>query len=982
MQKFKTARRADRLILLLAGFVVLLMPLWFFNSLLRTSLQRTRESSLSLLREELLQSAEKVRRALKPEFYVEDVLREVHREVLPQIPPDLIVMQPQKDFGHDIFDASLPVKMLQGLRRRGLDAILVHVDAPEFEKYHYWHSQELQKQCDEPDMLALSLSFINYITAVELHQKRYAKLWYRFTPVENLPDNIKRGHTIDKIKAPFAYLTRFSEMLGVHDRATEHFTDYFSQQSIFRYSFCCMSAVNLHGAYTVVVPQKSVRPQEMLKNAMCINNLDHSVSITDKRSNQSAFVVTPDGADYFIKAPSEFWNHLRFSGLSVRSAFSGSSAGFDIRISGRHKPAIMSLESQYSLFKLTASLLLIVYCAAAFHFWLFGLHLRLSVRRRLAMILGLIVILPVLGVGALTLLALRSFERVADNHLIQYTRNNLHEVALLNDENLLRQMGAGIEIKRRVESETSDEKDLMKSLERPEDDLKWFLAWTNSITECRDDGVITQYSGFRLPAPANRLVHSLVDKYMISLGLLKSGRKSDFSRTMTLGMLDNCVTSALEEAWMVHEGTVQRELTHTADTSRANLLVVKSGSGRYRLLYHRVSSLGEHVNKYLTSLAEKNPGWFVRRGLYGNVSVGVRQRKVGELFAYTWPPDCLLSPAMTFSFERAMSSRDHGHGVIKRDNELEVRAWRYEEGKSSILAATGKSDGIKLAFADLTAKMLLPALFGYAILLLYFVTSVIAEFINGPVRILNSGVNDLNDENYGVLIAGFSQDEFSKVTSAFNEMSVALKQREMIKRYVSRALLERVQTSDGLVSEEGKMIRVAVLASDIRSFTAISEKYSPAEVVDMLNSYFTSMESAISTHGGFIDKYIGDAIQAVFYDDPALDNFIVRAARSALQMRRNLAALNRSRREQGLFTIENGIGIDSGLVVSGSIGSENGRKDFTIVGRVIEQAALLESLTVNTRSRILISRSAIGNAGTGLITREFAADSLELLDVA
>ncbi|NLF95328.1 MAG: adenylate/guanylate cyclase domain-containing protein [Candidatus Riflebacteria bacterium] len=278
--------------------------------------------------------------------------------------------------------------------------------------------------------------------------------------------------------------------------------------------------------------------------------------------------------------------------------------------------------------------------------------------------------------------------------------------------------------------------------------------------------------------------------------------------------------------------------------------------------------------------------------------------------------------------------------------------------------------------------MLLPALFGYAILLLYFVTSVIAEFINGPVRILNSGVNDLNDENYGVLIAGFSQDEFSKVTSAFNEMSVALKQREMIKRYVSRALLERVQTSGGLVSEEGKMIRVAVLASDIRSFTAISEKYSPAEVVDMLNSYFTSMEEAISTHGGFIDKYIGDAIQAVFYDDPALDNFIVRAARSALQMRRNLAALNRSRREQGLFTIENGIGIDSGLVVSGSIGSENGRKDFTIVGRVIEQAALLESLTVNTRSRILISRSAIGNAGTGLITREFAADSLELLDVA
>ena len=177
------------------------------------------------------------------------------------------------------------------------------------------------------------------------------------------------------------------------------------------------------------------------------------------------------------------------------------------------------------------------------------------------------------------------------------------------------------------------------------------------------------------------------------------------------------------------------------------------------------------------------------------------------------------------------------------------------------------------------------------------------------------------------------------------------------------------------------MARVAVLASDIRSFTAIGEKYSPAEVVDMLNSYFTSMEEAISEHGGFIDKYIGDAVQAVFYDDAALDNYVLRACRAAMQMRRHLAALNAARRKLGLFTIENGIGIDCGQVVSGSIGSESGRKDFTVIGRVIEQAAALEALTVNTESRILISVAAMQTAGPAAITRDFNSAAVELCDV-
>ncbi|EKD83242.1 MAG: hypothetical protein ACD_39C00794G0001 [uncultured bacterium] len=544
-------------------------------------------------------------------------------------------------------------------------------------------------------------------------------------------------------------------------------------------------------------------------------------------------------------------------------------------------------------------------------------------------------------------------------------------------------MGAGLEIKRRIAGNASATSPLFKILERPGESLEWFTTWTSSLTEGFENGVMNQFSGFRTPGPPHRLINNLIDKYFDNLGLLKTGKKSDFSRTMTLGMMEDYITPELEEAWVVHESTVQRELTHTSDTSKAILMLVRDQNGIYRLIYHRVSNNDEHIHRYLSYKTNNEPLWFVRRGRYGEVAIGVRLRKIADLFMFTWPADALTSPEMTSNFERALSTKDLGHSIVRNKNDFEVRAWRYKEGESAVISAVGKNNGSHFAFIGLAANMLFPILLGYAVLLLYFVTSIIAEFISGPVRIINKGIEALSQENYGVMIASFSEDEFDKVTRAFNEMSNALKQREMIKRYVSEALITQVQTAStkNAVSNEGRMVRVAILASDIRGFTTISEKYSPAEVVAMLNSYFTSMEEAITGYGGIIDKYIGDAVQAVFYDDPTQEKSTLRACRAAVCMRQKLVLLNAERMKQGLFTIDNGIGIDSGLVISGSIGSENGRKDFTVTGKVIEQAAVLESLTSLSESKILLSLDAAQEAGPVITCREFNATALELLHV-
>lgn len=976
----KIKGQIDRLALLLIGFMVLAIPLWFFNSLLKTALERTRESSMGLLREVVLQTAEQVRTQMKPSNYVKEVIRQVHREVLPGITPDLIKMRPDEDFGKEEFSADLPDKLLKSLRRHGLDAIMILVNSPEYKNGFHWYSDDLKRQCPAPKELELNHTLINYSTSSRLYLQHYRKVWKNGY---NLPPDILKALSQEDDWFSYAYLSRFSQMTGVHDRVDEFFTDYFGQQSIYYYSYSCISIVNLHGAYSIIVPQLSINPRTVLKKAVDIGKSDLSVSLIDLNTHQEGFVNIPGGSEYYTKPPTEFWNHYLFSTGDREQAAKSRIGGLHIKITGYLPDFLAIQQTQYELFRLLASISLIFFFSWAMRYWLFGFNFGLSIRHKLIGILGIIVLLPILGTGVLTVLALRGSDRVIENQLSQQTMNSIKELAVANDENLLRQMVASTEIKRRLERPAGKEKDLSKALALKNDNLDWYTTWTGSLSRCFDGDVQFHYNPSKDEVTANRLVTSLLGKYFDNLGLAKikkSGRAGGLTNTMTLGMMENYLTPEIEEASIVHESTIQREISHTADTSRASIMLVHKKSGQYELVYNRVCNNDEHIYRYLSRFSHIDPKWFARAGRYGDVSLAVRLHKNSELFMFAWPGDAILNPDMNANFERALATRDFGQSILRNNNNIEVRAWRFKETETAIIAAIGTSRGS--SFAGFATSMVFPFLLGYAILLLYFITAIIAEFINGPIKIFNLGIDALNKEQYGIMIASFSGDEFSKVTCAFNEMSNALRQREMIKRYVSKKLIQEVQTVDDTVNRQvGQLVRVTMLASDIRGFTSISEKYTPVEVVEMLNSYFTLMEEAISEFGGVIDKYIGDAVQAIFYHDNTIETAALRACRAALRMREKLVQLNNERRINGLFLIDNGIGIDTGMVISGSIGSESGRKDFTVIGKITEQAAMLESQTPQTSSKILLSKETFNDVENLINYREFSSEAMELLNV-
>jgi adenylate cyclase len=181
-------------------------------------------------------------------------------------------------------------------------------------------------------------------------------------------------------------------------------------------------------------------------------------------------------------------------------------------------------------------------------------------------------------------------------------------------------------------------------------------------------------------------------------------------------------------------------------------------------------------------------------------------------------------------------------------------------------------------------------------------------------------------------------------------------------RYMAREVAEQVMQNTDEAKLGGKRAEVTILLIDIRNFTSISEQMDPWNIVELLNTYFPRLINVIFRHQGMVDKFIGDSILAVFGVPVPREDDALRAVRAALEMRKELGAINRERAHKGQMTIEIGIGITSGTVISGNIGSER-RMDYTVIGDPVNLAARLEGLTKEVKRRILVDervQAAIG----------------------
>jgi len=200
--------------------------------------------------------------------------------------------------------------------------------------------------------------------------------------------------------------------------------------------------------------------------------------------------------------------------------------------------------------------------------------------------------------------------------------------------------------------------------------------------------------------------------------------------------------------------------------------------------------------------------------------------------------------------------------------------------------------------------------------------------------------------------------------------------RTMFSSYVDPTVVNYLLKNPEAVNTAGEKIRATILYSDIKGFSDISSQLPPEKLVSQLNEYFEALTRLVIHHGGMYDKYVGDALMAIFGFPLSLDDQCQRAVTAALEIQQTLQKMNTDWKTQQRPAFQTRIGISTGEVIIGSVGGTQ-RKDFTAYGNVVNTAARLEALNKQTNTAILIDEETAHNVSESIQIQKLGKYSLK-----
>jgi adenylate cyclase len=241
----------------------------------------------------------------------------------------------------------------------------------------------------------------------------------------------------------------------------------------------------------------------------------------------------------------------------------------------------------------------------------------------------------------------------------------------------------------------------------------------------------------------------------------------------------------------------------------------------------------------------------------------------------------------------------------------------------------------------------------------------IARGVSYPVLQLAEGAHKIAEGDYRYRVKVKQQDELGLLAGLFNKMSHGLAERDQVRDLLGKVISPQVAAEllQRGVTLGGEEREVTVLFSDLRNFTGMCEALPPQEMLAILNHYFTRMAAIVERNGGVVDKYVGDALMALFGAPLGKADDADRALTTALEMVEAIDDLNREWSAKGVTAIGVGIGLNTDIVVAGNMGSEK-RLNYTVIGDGVNLASRLEGLTKTPeyQARIIISASTLARA--------------------
>ena len=231
---------------------------------------------------------------------------------------------------------------------------------------------------------------------------------------------------------------------------------------------------------------------------------------------------------------------------------------------------------------------------------------------------------------------------------------------------------------------------------------------------------------------------------------------------------------------------------------------------------------------------------------------------------------------------------------------------------------------------------------------------LITRSFTKPISILLKTISRVSKGDYSAKAAVITEDEIGILTKEFNEMVGGLRERELIRdtfgKYVTKDVASHILGQD--IHLEGEVRDCTILVTDIAGYTTISEELSPKEIVQMLNEYFSVLVGIIQKHKGVVNKFIGDSIFAMFNVPLDDEHHAANAVKAALEIEQITSCVKFGKDRR----LNTRIGINSGVVVAGNIGSSD-RMEYTVIGDDVNIAARLEQLNKEHGTNILVGEN-------------------------
>ena len=345
------------------------------------------------------------------------------------------------------------------------------------------------------------------------------------------------------------------------------------------------------------------------------------------------------------------------------------------------------------------------------------------------------------------------------------------------------------------------------------------------------------------------------------------------------------------------------------------------------------------------------------------------------------PEDELARQLFSGAARIAESSVARGGTAKEHLNGYSVVAMPF--GQNSELVIAGLFNHLRIATEEKNRRQIFILLIAVALIIAGVCAYFTAAFLLSPITRLKSALDRVAGGEYSAPVNSERADELGNLTREFAQMIEGVKERERLATLLSDHAVEALARNTGTAAEcDARTFNGIALVSDIRSFTTLCETYPTSAITEMLNHHFAVMAEIIAANGGRIYKFIGDAIEAVFDEDDVATT-AERALKAAIEMHAALGESNRNRAGKGQFTYAFGVGLARGKFYAGSVGSEDTRLDYSIIGEHFNRAAQLEATTKHCATLPVAFDREIADLLKNIIsTTEIANGGIEAMTLA